>query len=69
MTVEQLLAEAVQNGLRGLTLWPTQDGRWQASTSPDRISWSVKIADDPVSALLAVLKAPTKSTGSGGIFD
>lgn len=69
-----LLAEAAKSGLLGFTLHKTQDGKWQASTTPDRQSWTVAIDADPVAALLKVLGAPavsemkTDNTGAEDIF-
>ena len=59
--LETIIAEAVQNGLRGLTLYPTQDGGWQASVTHDRVGWRVEIDADPVVALAKALGAPAAS--------
>lgn len=50
-----MLSPIALNGLAGLTLWRTRDGRWQASTTRDRVSWRVAIRDDPGEAVAAVL--------------
>lgn len=57
MTITDLLTGAAHSGLVGLTLYSTQDGRWQASTTQDRQSWSVSIDADPVAALTRALAA------------
>lgn len=69
--LETLIAEAVNSGLRGLTLYVTQDGEWQASTTPDRQSWTVTIDADPAVALRKALGASPASvmtTDNDGIF-
>ncbi|QIG74342.1 hypothetical protein EVC08_030 [Rhizobium phage RHph_N65] len=74
MNVDTLLREAVQNGLAGLTLYPTQDGRWQASTTTDRLGWSITVDDDPATAVVraliafAVSEMKTNSDDAGDIF-
>lgn len=72
MTTDQQLAEAVAGGLQGFTLYPTPDGRWQASTTRDKIGWQVFIADDPIDAVrLALSGLSTKKTDNAipeGIF-
>lgn len=60
-TLDALLSQAVNSGLRGLTLYPTQDGEWQAATTPDRQSWTVTIDADPAVALRKALGAPAAS--------
>jgi hypothetical protein len=69
-TLEQLIDEAARSGrLAGLTLWPS-NGRWQASTTEDRIGWRVEIDADPVEALRRALsEKPTDTTTQGSIFD
>lgn len=37
--------------LRGLTLYRTQDGKWQANTTRDGVGWRVEIDDNPVVAV------------------
>lgn len=59
--LETIIAEAVQNGLRGLTLYPTQDGCWQASVTHDRVGWRVEIDADPAVALTKALGTPAAS--------
>ena len=68
--LDDAILEAAAGGLQGFTLFPTQDGRWQASTTRDKIGWSVHIAADPVSALLAALgaSAVSKKPTGGDIF-
>lgn len=64
MKTDLLIGEAAFSGLAGFTLYPTQDGRWQASTSRDRQSWTVHIHADPVAAMqiaLADFAAPAVS--------
>lgn len=57
------------DGLAGLTLWRTSDGRWQASTTTDRVSWRVVIRDEPGEAILAVLnKTETEEPEQGDVF-
>ncbi|MDK4730527.1 hypothetical protein [Rhizobium phaseoli] len=74
MSVDTLLREAVQNGLAGLTLYPTQDGRWQASTTVDRLGWSITVDDDPATAIVralstfAVSEMKTNNDDAGDIF-
>ena len=56
--LETLIQEAARDGrFRGLTLWPTQDGRFQANIA-DGPGWRVEIDADPVAALRRVLNAP-----------
>jgi hypothetical protein len=57
MKIDQLLREAAQNGLAGFTLYPTNDGRWQASTTTDRLGWSITVDDDPATAAVRALSA------------
>lgn len=59
--LETLIAEAGRSGLRGLTLYPTRDGRWQASSTTDGVGWRVEFGDDPISALTQVLSIPPSS--------
>ncbi|WP_338341882.1 MULTISPECIES: hypothetical protein [unclassified Shinella] len=69
--LDDAILEAARSGLQGFTLFSTQDGRWQASTTRDRQSWSVHIAADPVSAMRAALgtsAAAEKTTDKGDIF-
>lgn len=49
----------------GLTLYPTQDGRWQASVSSDRIGWRTEIHENPIEALRRALglKSPETEVG------
>jgi hypothetical protein len=64
-TLDQQLAEAVKSGLQGITLFSTRDGRWQASTTTDRLGWSVTIDPDPIAAVRIALSAmSTKTTNS-----
>ena len=44
-----------QSWLKGLTLWPTKDGKWQASTTRDGIGWRVVIDADPELAMTKAL--------------
>lgn len=53
--LETRLKQAAANGLRGLHLYPTKDGRWQASRTMDGVGWRVGIGDDPVVAMLSVI--------------
>ena len=68
-SLEQLIVEAARSGrLAGLTLWPS-NGRWQASTTEDRIGWRVEIDADPVEALRRALsEKPTDIADEGDIF-
>lgn len=59
--LDDAILEAARSGLQGFTLFPTQDGRWQASTTQDKIGWSVHIAADPVTAMQAALGASAVS--------
>lgn len=59
--IDTLLSHAVQNGVRGLTLYPTQDGNWQAATTTDRVGWRVEIDADPITALCKALGTPAAS--------
>lgn len=67
---ETVLDEAVKNGLVGFTLYPTQDGRWQAATSFDRISWQHQFADTPGEAVIKALIATRRKVQQydGDIF-
>lgn len=60
-TVDTLIQEAAARGLKGVTLYATQDGEWQAATTPDRQSWTVTIDADPAVALRKALGAPAAS--------
>lgn len=63
--IDELLRQAVQDRrLAGLTIWRTSDGRYQASLSPDRVSWSVETDPDIVTALRRVLGERDQSTGA-----
>ena len=68
--LDDAILEAARSGLQGFTLFPTQDGRWQASTTRDKIGWSVHINADPVSAMQAALgaSAASKKPTDGDIF-
>jgi len=52
---DALIAETIGNGLRGLTLFRTSEGRWQAAVTYDRESWRVMFDADPVIAIQKVL--------------
>lgn len=60
-TIDTLIQEAAHSGLLGITLYRTQDGEWQAATTPDRQSWTVTIDADPAVALRKALGAPAAS--------
>jgi hypothetical protein len=74
MKIDQLLREAAQNGLAGFTLYPTNGGRWQASTTADRLGWSITVDDDPATAVVRALSAfamsemTTDNDDAGDIF-
>ena len=55
--LDDAILGAARSGLQGFTLYRTQDDRWQASTTRDRQSWSVHIADTPIAAVRAALTA------------
>ena len=55
--LETLIDEAVKRGLVGFTLFSTQDGRWQANVTFDRLSWQCRFGDSPVEAATAMLTA------------
>lgn len=59
--LDTLIQEAAARGLKGFTLYVTQDGEWQAATTPDRQSWTVTIDADPAVALRKALGAPAAS--------
>lgn len=54
-SLETTLQQAAANGLRGLTLYPVEGGRWQASRTLDGTGWRVGTADDPITAVLSVI--------------
>jgi len=54
-SLETLIDEAVKRGLVGFTLYPTQNGLWQANTTFDRVSWQHQFGDGPVEAAIAAL--------------
>lgn len=54
-TLETALADALDRGVCGLTIFATSDGRWQASSTTDRVGWSIFVDADPVVALQAAL--------------
>lgn len=56
--LETMIDEAVKNGLVGFTLFQTQDGRWQANMTFDRLGWQCKFGASPFEAAIALL-APT----------
>lgn len=60
-TLEAAIADAMRTGVRGLTLFQTWDGRWQAASSVDRLGWRIEIAADPIEALTRLLGAPATS--------
>jgi len=63
MTLDDTLREAASRGLTGLTLWPTQDGRWQANARrAGSTGWRVEFAADPADALRLVLSEKTTDT-------
>lgn len=53
--LETLIDEAVKRGLVGFTLFSTQDGRWQANITFDRLSWQCRFGDSPIEAAAAIL--------------
>ena len=53
--LETLLDEAVKRGLVGFTLFSTQDGRWQANITFDRLSWQCRFGGSPIEAAAAIL--------------
>jgi hypothetical protein len=57
--LETMLDEAVKRGLVGFTLYPTQDGRWQANATFDRVSWQHQFGADPITAAIAALTPRT----------
>ena len=61
MTIPEALKEAASRGLRGLTIWPTQDGQWQASVTYDGTGWRCETHADPVTALERALGASAVS--------
>lgn len=72
MTLETAIREAASRGLSGLTLWPTNDGLWQASAKRGD-GWRVEHAADPADALRAALSAfaaepPQQSPTEDDIF-
>lgn len=70
MTIDDAIREAAVSGrLVGLTIWKTADGQFQASISPDRQSWSIETASDPVTALQRVLGLREPPPTSTGAFD
>lgn len=54
-TIEEAISDAVSRGVCGLTIYPTSDGRWQASSTTDRVGWRVFVDADPVVAFRAAL--------------
>lgn len=66
LVTDDLINGAARAGrLGGLTLYPTQDGRWQASLSADRVSWTIAIDEDPATALRRVLgEKPDQQPGA-----
>jgi hypothetical protein len=56
--LETLLDEAVKRGLVGFTIFQTQDGRWQANMTFDRLGWQHKFGADPIEAAIALLAPP-----------
>lgn len=61
-TLEEAIADAVSRGVCGLTLYPTTDRRWQASSTTDRVGWSIFVDADPVAALQAALAGKLERT-------
>lgn len=61
MTIPEAIKEAAASGLRGLTLWPTQDGQWQANVTYDGTGWRCETHADPVTALERALGASAVS--------
>lgn len=55
MGTDALISAAIRSGLKGATLFTTSEGRWQASVTYDRESWSISIDADPVIALQKAL--------------
>lgn len=68
MTLDELILEAVRNGLQKLTLWKVDNG-FQANASVDGTSWRVEIDPNPARALRRVLGSSEMPTDSNGIFD
>ncbi len=72
--VDTLLQEAAKSGLLGFTLHKTQDGKWQAATTRDKLGWQVTIDSDQIAAMRKALAAFTVSvlsndnTGAEDIF-
>jgi hypothetical protein len=74
--METKLQAAVEHGgLAGFTLYATQDGRWQAATTLDRLSYRIEIDESPVVATLKALSAvvtsvvATDNDGQTSIFE
>lgn len=65
--IESLIRQAVIAGAKGLTLWPTPDGQWQASLKNQDGGFRVRASDDPVTAVLEAL-TPRQTTDDKGIF-
>ncbi|MFY7925544.1 MAG: hypothetical protein ACOVN5_07015 [Aquidulcibacter sp.] len=60
MTIDEAMQEAVRNGLRGFTLWPSH-GRWQANVTYDGTGWRCETRDTADEAIRAVLGASAVS--------
>lgn len=70
MTLEDLIRQAADKQLDGLTLWPS-DGRWQANARyAGAKGWIVAIDVDPVAALKTALgEKAEKPADPDNIFD
>lgn len=59
--IDDLLRTALADNV-GVTIWKTQDGRYQAGITPDRVSWRIEIDADPVVALERLLRPKREPT-------
>lgn len=52
--------------LKGITLWPTENGQWQGNARwNDKTGWTIEVDDDPVVALAAALTKPPNFEPAG----
>ena len=68
MSLEDRLRGAAADHTKGITLWRTTTGGWQAAMTIDGTGWVVETRDDPADAMNALLgRHRSLDGGLGGI--
>lgn len=63
--IAEMLVAAAATGKKGVTIWPTADGRFQANVKHKDDSWTVEFADAPDSALAKALDTALRLPRAG----